>query len=212
MNHESTGCLQTFIRTCISLEFVLCRWTCTRIKMLLQIGQSPRCANWKLLSILRRLKGQLVLWTSPEFVISPPLPRGKFVNAVRPSVPLKQSECRRQGASGVLNSRTRARLITEELYPTWAGRRSKTNRWAINLKLMNLCPSSRDFEIAGNFAYDLPFTATPIIKETSFRTETKCGELKAKSLRTLYSANFEASLPSGGQAEKEETEGDVRFN
>lgn len=166
--------------------------------MLLQIGRVARALETSEYppKTLRTNLG--FLRTSPEFVIRP---RGKFVKAtlMPPNpLPLKQPECRRRVASGVLNSRTRARLITEELYRTWAGRRSKTNRWAINLKLMNLCPSFRDFEIAGNFAFGLPLPLCPlppaaVIKGTSFRAETKCGELKAKSLRTLYSANFGAS-------------------
>jgi len=67
--------------------------------------------------------------------------------------------------------------------------RSKTNRWAINLKLMNLCaraPLRATLQLQGTWRVrsSLPLV---VIKGTSSRAETKCGELKAKSLRTRTS-------------------------
>lgn len=119
-------CRRTSMRSCAVSQFVLRENKPAReSNCFSQIGQTPR-AHARALKTSKcpseRLKGQPgSRRTSPEFVI---FPRGKFVKATLMPHALQYHWNNRnvvdEALRGVLNSRTRARLITKELYRTWA--------------------------------------------------------------------------------------------
>lgn len=119
-------------------------------------NSSPCARSWKLPSALRRdLRANRAFRTSPEFVI---FRRGKFVKAtLMPRAPQYHWNNRNvvdEALRGVLNSRTRARLITKELYRTWAksvGEVKQTDGLLISSWWTFARALPRDFGIVGNF-------------------------------------------------------------